>query len=279
MHVHQIYFVFDGETRRVGRDDEVRLRAIVTSMLPADRPDAEYTLWTLESAERLVRQEYPLFAPIMELRRSAFPIVLCDFFRYLLMYHFGGIYLDLDFVPIRPLGALFDEVEAGRVAHTPANATPSVLLCEEWHESYTMSETLHNGILHSRAPRHPFWWDVLWRVYREVVVRATPIRSAQDVYALSGPKMLRERAHAARTVFRDVAFLPYYVACPYVAVSRIDPKDRVLCNGMDAVPSIQESNWVFLGIEDVATLCRTCPRSYYANLSLPIGSMWKRDSV
>ena len=276
MHVHQIYFRFeDGgqTTSRVAARDEDVLRATMMDQMPRDRTDVVYTLWTLEAATRLIREEYPIFEKVLELRRSRFPIVLCDFFRYLLMYHFGGIYLDLDFVPVRPLGAIFEDAEAGRVCHTPANGTPSVLLCEEWENSFHMTETLHNGALHSRAPGHPFWWDLVWRVYREVVVRGRAIESAEDVYVVSGPKLLRECAREAHATYRDVVYLPYYAACPYVAVT---PHGRVVCNGTEAVPSIRESSWVFFNVEDAPQLPARCPRSYYVNVCLSQGSMWKR---
>lgn len=272
MRVHQIYFQFEGSTRGVVARDEEVLRAKMMDMMPRDRDDVVYTLWTLESATELIRDEYPLFEPILELRRSRYPIVLCDFFRYLLMYHFGGIYLDLDFVPVRPLGAIFEDADADRVRRTPASGEPSVILCEEWHDSYHMTETLHNGVLHSRTPRHPFWWELLWRVYRATMVERRAIETPEDVYVVSGPKMLRECVRDARAVFRDVVYLPYYAACPYVAVTS---RDRVLCNGTRAVPTIAESSWVFFGVEDVPRLREMCPRSYYANVCLTRGSMWK----
>ena len=275
MRVHQIYFRFEGTaTPRVDARDEEVLRATMMDRMPRDRADVVYTLWTLEEAARLIREEYPIFERILEQRHSRFPIVLCDFFRYLLMYHFGGIYLDLDFVPVRPLGALFEDAEAGRVCHTPANGVPSVILCEEWEDSFRMTETLHNGVLHSRTPGHPFWWELMWRVYREVVVRGRAIESAEDVYAVSGPKLLRECAREAIVRYRDVVYLPYYAACPYMAVT--SNGQRVVCNGTAAVPSIRESSWVFFNVEDAPHLPARCPRSYYVNVCLSQGSMWKR---
>ncbi|CEL01315.1 hypothetical protein ASPCAL00901 [Aspergillus calidoustus] len=56
--------------------------------------DFEYKLWTDDSARNFLAVEYPWFVDIWD--SYAFPIQRADAIRYFVLYHYGGIYLDMD---------------------------------------------------------------------------------------------------------------------------------------------------------------------------------------
>ncbi|KAJ6045006.1 uncharacterized protein N7446_003207 [Penicillium canescens] len=56
--------------------------------------DFEYKLWTDESARDFLSIEYPWFMDTWD--AYAFPIQRADALRYFVLYHFGGVYLDMD---------------------------------------------------------------------------------------------------------------------------------------------------------------------------------------
>ncbi|KAJ9143685.1 Mannosyl phosphorylinositol ceramide synthase sur1 [Pleurostoma richardsiae] len=56
--------------------------------------DFEYKLWTDKSARDFISSEYPWFTETWD--NYAFPIQRADAIRYFILYHFGGIYLDMD---------------------------------------------------------------------------------------------------------------------------------------------------------------------------------------
>lgn len=56
----------------------------------------EYMLWTDAKMEEFVKTNYPEFYPVYQ--SYAYQIQRCDVFRYLVLYKYGGVYLDMDTV-------------------------------------------------------------------------------------------------------------------------------------------------------------------------------------
>jgi mannosyltransferase OCH1-like enzyme len=56
--------------------------------------DYEYKLWTDDMMDDFVQLEYPDFYPTY--KSYKYHIQRCDAFRYLILYKYGGIYLDMD---------------------------------------------------------------------------------------------------------------------------------------------------------------------------------------
>ncbi|AWU75998.1 uncharacterized protein C5L36_0B12270 [Pichia kudriavzevii] len=57
-------------------------------------PDYKYILWTDEMARDFIAEQYPWFLKTFD--SYPFPIERADAIRYFILYHFGGIYIDLD---------------------------------------------------------------------------------------------------------------------------------------------------------------------------------------
>ena len=257
LYVHQILFDFPGKTKHKN--------AVNVPNVP---PNAIYRRWTLTEAIELIRTHYPCFESAMT-HDTEFPIVKCDFFRYVLMHKFGGVYFDLDFMPLRPIDALFRDSECRSVFCRPVRSgVPEVMLCEEWHDSARMTQTLHNGIFFSRSPNHPFWLEMMWSVYNGL--RTKSPTCANDVYMLSVPKRLCAEARTAIERYNDVVILPYYYCCPYVAHRRSDGEQTV-CNGPGEVPRLDSHTWAFPSRD--ANIHQRYPNSYFVCLGGT--SMWK----
>ncbi|KAJ6127233.1 hypothetical protein N7523_002845 [Penicillium sp. IBT 18751x] len=56
--------------------------------------DFEYKLWTDASTRDFLSENYPWFVDVWD--NYAFPIQRADSLRYFILYHYGGIYLDMD---------------------------------------------------------------------------------------------------------------------------------------------------------------------------------------
>lgn len=56
--------------------------------------DYEYKLWTDQNSRDFIKQEYPWFLPTWD--TYSYPIQRADAIRYFALYHYGGIYVDLD---------------------------------------------------------------------------------------------------------------------------------------------------------------------------------------
>ncbi|KAG0650368.1 Mannosyl phosphorylinositol ceramide synthase [Hyphodiscus hymeniophilus] len=99
--------------------------------------DYEYMFWTDESALDFIAENYPSY---LETYISyAHPIQRADALRYFVLYHFGGIYLDLDITPRRRLDALLT-LPAFACLTTPTGISNDAL---------------------GAAPSHPFFLHVI----------------------------------------------------------------------------------------------------------------------
>lgn len=57
-------------------------------------PEYTYKLWTDEGSRDFIRREYPWFLRTFDSYK--YPIQRADVIRYFVLYHYGGIYIDLD---------------------------------------------------------------------------------------------------------------------------------------------------------------------------------------
>ncbi|KAK9866600.1 hypothetical protein WJX84_002232 [Apatococcus fuscideae] len=71
-----------------------------------NHPDWVYKLWTDDENWELVARHYPWF--LQDYDSFQKPIIRADAARVFYMYHYGGVYVDLDFESLRPLDALLD---------------------------------------------------------------------------------------------------------------------------------------------------------------------------
>jgi hypothetical protein len=62
--------------------------------MPLDTNPSEYMLWTDASSRDFIAEHYPWFLQTFDNYR--YPIQRADAIRYFVLYHYGGIYMDLD---------------------------------------------------------------------------------------------------------------------------------------------------------------------------------------
>jgi hypothetical protein len=87
------------------RDLSPFARAAVTN-LKLLHPDWEYQCFDDDGISRFVSAEFPEYRHVLEAFR--YPIQRYDFFRYLVIFRFGGFYFDLDVLLSRPVTDLLD---------------------------------------------------------------------------------------------------------------------------------------------------------------------------
>ena len=151
----------------------------------------EYKLWSQKEADDIILNESPSIQTIW--KHLPHPITKVDFFRYILMYEFGGMYFDIDF-RLRPcIGS--------------RNPNPNHLnhffiqdccfLCEEWPFSFK-NGSLHNGVLICKSPKHPFWLFVFSEIQKRLnnLDKDSLADIQKSVFKLTGTAMLRDVAYS-----------------------------------------------------------------------------------
>ena len=101
-------------------------------------PDFEYRFYTDDDMKHIMKSEFPDYYELFyKLPRK---IMQIDMFRYFLMFKYGGLYVDLDYLMLHK----FDILDY-----------PAVIPCSREDENGNIKR-LGNCIFASR-PNHPFW--------------------------------------------------------------------------------------------------------------------------
>ena len=165
-------------------------------------PDCEYRLYDDADCLALVRAEFPHLANLYEALPLA--ILRADFFRYLAIYRFGGLYADVDMECLQPLSRFFSE--DGAVFSIEARLTAA----RQRELGYRYPYQIANCIFASEAG-HPFIGSIIDRVVA-LIGSQQPIKSAA-VEDATGPRMLTrlfyEKMPPDVRVLRQIYWLPY----------------------------------------------------------------------
>jgi mannosyltransferase OCH1-like enzyme len=108
--------------------------------------DYKYILWTHEDMDHFVKKEFP---HIYKLYTSyKYDIQRCDAFRYLVLYKYGGIYLDMDIVCKKSLDKFLNyDIVFARYSY----------LNKEFINSFFMT-----------SPRHPFFLYCINNLHKNI---------------------------------------------------------------------------------------------------------------
>ena len=138
-------------------------------------PDWSYRFWSDDAMREFIKKEYPgYYDAFYRLPRH---IMRVDMFRYFLMYHFGGLYADLDYYMIRPFDLLDHHVVL------PANR----------EDPETKEPTCLGNCIFASEPGHPFWrvlMDTLHTIDRSRDIDPTVDSNVDGSVAGTGPKFV-----------------------------------------------------------------------------------------
>lgn len=175
------------------------------------RLDFSYKLWDLQEADRIIESCDKTIRDVWS--KLPHGINKADFFRYVLLFRFGGFYVDLDFQNVDGDGFVnfFDNIDG-------------VVLSEEWPFSL-QTGSVHNGVLFSPRAGHPFWSFVFRAIHERLnALKAVDFRDKQkSVFDLTGTAMLRNIAvdywqqNLSRTF--PLVVVPFGMFCPLLSRS------------------------------------------------------------
>ncbi|KAB5576206.1 glycosyltransferase family 32 protein [Coniochaeta sp. 2T2.1] len=112
--------------------------------------DFEYKLWTDATARQLIATDYPWFLDSWD--NYAFPIQRADSIRYFVLYHYGGIYLDMDTLCNQTLP--LDQLETGTHSSIYKSTLPTGITND------FMVTTARHPVYASTISKLPFYYRV-----------------------------------------------------------------------------------------------------------------------
>lgn len=174
----------------------VRFQPFVTSW-KTKNPDWHHVLWTDRDCKQFMKTNYPGFLGLYNAYDEK--IKRIDAFRYFLLHHYGGLYVDMDFECLKSFDALID-VEGMCILGLEPELHARRL--------YNKQKLIGNAIMVS-PPKHRFWEHVF-----DTLINC---KSHEDVLDATGPAMLGKAL--ANYQHRDIRLFPGNVFYPLVDLS------------------------------------------------------------
>ncbi|KAL6066708.1 Metallopeptidase, catalytic domain [Balamuthia mandrillaris] len=157
-----------------------------------------YHFTTDEDNECLMKERFPWFEATWRSfeRGGSSNVMAADSSRYMALFLFGGLYVDLDVHPFQPrfeqsMGAVFEQAQSqgNRRGEGDGGRSCSCVLGAEPHEHSLIlngaPRTVCNAVMMS-VPGHPFWLQVL----RTIQEGRRKLNLATDPVDITGPRML-----------------------------------------------------------------------------------------
>lgn len=176
-------------------------------------PEWRVMEWDFVSLSSFIVQKYPQYFD--RWNRLDQVIKKCDLARLFLVHHFGGVYVDADLIPQRPLDEFLDagEIRHRQTKHVTRLPKPdpvervnlrerAFILSREHRPIDRTGSGVANGMLAS-VPRLPMWLDF---IERQIDQTGLKVLDYFGPHALT--KFLRERADTLRG--SGLILPPYY---------------------------------------------------------------------
>lgn len=255
--IHQIWFDFSANDRFDGKDDWERV-GLRDNILKTN-PNYRYILWSFDDAKHFIKLHYPEYYTFICCKTNR-PIIKCDFFRYLILFHFGGFYMDLDFTVIRNL----DELIFG---HNESK----IILTRESHNCVEVHNTLHNGFMYSTEPHCLFFKNIC----DSIIMHNVASISEQDVYRITGTKLLCTFWQKYKDEY-PIFVLPFHILCSHWFIN--SDNKRLLFDGENAHETYNSDTlWTFLTFHDAKKMKTTLidNGAFAVCIVMRHGSYWK----
>lgn len=128
--------------------------------------DYEIKIWTDLDNIQFINEFFPYYKSIID--NFQFVIEKIDFIRLLYLYHFGGIYVDLDVFPLKDITCLLEY---------------DLILCYEPNKFNEFDKLISNAIMIS-SPKNPFIKQYIDTIIENSIIKSSDINS---VLYLTGP--------------------------------------------------------------------------------------------
>ena len=154
--------------------------------LKRDNPDWELRLYDDQDIENYIQTNYPKLLHIYKKINPNYGAARADFFRYLVVYRDGGVYLDIKSGADKPLNSIIKDTDQYILSHWP-RSYPKIMLGQHIDITNPIGEFQQWYII--SVTGHPFLKAVINNVCNNIL-RYNPILhefGAFGVFNLTGP--------------------------------------------------------------------------------------------
>ena len=163
-------------------------------------PDWEIRTYNEDDVYNILAENFPLILPIYN--KYTHRVQKADIIRLILVYLYGGFYMDMDMYCLKKLDDLL------RFNLVLGEEREIAIHKKHWFNQCRGVCTKYNleigNYMFGSIPKHPFWLYVL----RRAVLKSTiPVQYEVDILESTGPLLLTEVYHTYRKRFSDITLL------------------------------------------------------------------------
>ena len=140
-------------------------------------PDWEYILWDNDKMNGFIQEFYPEYW--ISYNSVKYNIQKWDIIRYFILYHYGGMYADVDYECLDSLEPL---LENNKGCYFSPETAPR-------DTSLGLNNYFNNALMIS-VPRHPFMQLIIESVFRELAANKNYANKTIEVLSTTGPIFL-----------------------------------------------------------------------------------------
>lgn len=182
-------------------------------------PEFRYIFWNKNSINKLL-QLYPR----LQKQYYSYPLMIqkIDFAKYVILYHYGGVYVDLDAECIKPINNLIKNKKLFLVQF-------NVNLFEKLFGFRKLTDVvLQNGFMASK-PKHSFWLHLFNSLINQDINKKHFETEFKFVFRTTGPLLLTSSYHNYQSKYpnNNITILPYHLIDPISWCNY----DRSACHG------------------------------------------------
>ena len=172
----------------------------------------KYILWNSAMIDTFLFSYYPDLLPYY--KKFDLMIMKIDFIKYVILYHYGGIYCDIDTICLKDINPLLKYYSNANVILTevpPFTNFERLIISISGNLNYN-TKYLNNGIILSKK-KHPFWMKVINNIIKKKYFYPK-IFYAANVFEKTGPLMLVNLYIRYKKLYPDIKTAKYYFLEP-----------------------------------------------------------------
>jgi mannosyltransferase OCH1-like enzyme len=284
--IHQIWFqdnTFKFNNLNINFIDKNIINKIKKAKIPqkykkyaiswvSNNKEWKYILWNSSMMDTFLYSYYPDILPLYQ--NLDLMIMKIDFMKYIILYHYGGVYADIDTVSLKNINPLIKYYNKANIILTEV---PPFNKIEKTFLSYTMninydSKYLNNGIIISKK-KHPFWMVVIKTILHSKYSYPTILYTA-NVFEKTGPLMIMNVYNKYKHKYPDIKTAKYYFLEPcfgYDTSCKAKPISFAIhkhdANWLPQTPanSIYNKNLVMFWYKNCLPITRSLYFTYFRN--------------
>ena len=163
-------------------------------------PDWEYILWDNDKMNGFIQEYYPEYW--IPYNSAKYNIQKWDIIRYFILYHYGGMYADVDYECLDSLEPLLEDNKGCYFSGGPAYCDDSL----DWKSNF-------NNSLMLSVPQHRFIQLIIESAFREMTIKRNHQNKFIEVLSTTGP-MLLTRLYKTSPDKDDICIIPPNLVTP-----------------------------------------------------------------